>query len=100
MPKLEGEIGIAAGYGEVTQPPTLISKFIKTELRGLPADKQGLKIVGGIYESKFVGEDVMKRLAAIPSREVLLTQLAFILTQPVAGLARALQEVSKKLEIK
>ena len=96
-PKLEGEIGIAAGYGEATEPPALISKFIKTEFRGLSADRRGLKIIGGIYESKFVDGDVIGRLAAIPPREVLLTQLAFILSQPMASLARVFKEVEKKI---
>lgn len=95
VPKLEGEIGIVAGYGEVTEAPGIIAKFIR-EQGGLPAGRQGLKITGGIYESRFVDASVIKQLASIPSREVLLTQLAFILTQPVASLARALKEVEKK----
>ncbi|MDP3785227.1 MAG: 50S ribosomal protein L10 [bacterium] len=93
IPKLEGEVGVAAGYGEVTEVPRIISQFIKKE-------KEGLKILGGIYEANFVDDAMIKRLAAIPSREVLLTQLAFILSQPAAALARALQELSKKLETK
>ena len=90
IPKLEGEIGVAAGYGEVTQAPAIISQFIKKE-------KEGLKIIGGIYESKFADENIMKRLAAIPSREILLAQLAFILSQPAVGLVRVLTKVSEKL---
>ena len=89
VPKLQGEVGVVYTSGDVTEAPRAVAKFIKQE-------KEGLAILGGIYESKFVGDDVIKRLAAIPSREVLLTQLAFILTQPVASLARALQEVQKK----
>src|SRR3989344_5219438 len=50
IPKLEGEIGIVAGYGEATEAPGIISKFIKEE-RG------ALKIIGGIYESKFADEN-------------------------------------------
>lgn len=88
VPQLQGEIGVVFTSGDVTEAPRVISKFIKQE-------KDGLVILGGIYESKFVGDDVIKRLALIPSREVLLTQLAFILTQPIAGFARVLQEVSK-----
>lgn len=95
IPKLEGEVGIVAGYGEVTEAPGIISKFIKEE-RALPAGRQGLKIIGGIYENKFADAELIKRLAAAPSREALLTQLAFILSQPAAGLARVLT----KLEIK
>ena len=92
VPRLPGEVGIVYTAGsDVTEAPRVVAKFIKQE-------KEGLAILGGIYESKFVGDDVIKRLALIPSREVLLTQLAFILTQPMAGFARALQEVQKKSE--
>ncbi len=90
VPKLEGEVGVAAGYGEVTEVPRIISQFIKKE-------KEGLKILGGIYEANFVDDAMIKRLASIPSREILLTQFAFILSQPVASLARALSKVSEKL---
>jgi len=89
VPKLDGEVGLIAGSGEVTEPPRIVAKFIKEE-------KGGLTILGGVYESKFVDGDVIKRLSAIPPRETLIAQLAFMLTQPVAGLARALEEVRKK----
>ena len=88
VPRLDGEVGVVYTSGDVTEAPRVVAKFIKQE-------KEGLVVLGGIYESKFVGADVIKRLALIPSREVLLTQLAFILTQPMASFARALQEVSK-----
>ncbi|MEK9166179.1 MAG: 50S ribosomal protein L10, partial [Patescibacteria group bacterium] len=88
MPEWGGEIGVAAGYGDVTEAPRILAKFAK--------GNGELKIAGGFYEAVFRDADIMERLAAIPSRETLLTQLAFILSQPVAGLARALNEVSKK----
>ncbi|MDP3762927.1 MAG: 50S ribosomal protein L10 [bacterium] len=96
VPKLEGEVGVAAGYGEVTETPRIISQFIKKE-KPASAGGEGLKIIGGIYESKFADENIIKRLAAIPSREILLAQLAFALSQPAAGLARVLSKVSEKL---
>lgn len=89
VPTLNGEVGVVYSSGDVTEAPRVVAKFIKQE-------KEGLAILGGIYESKFVGDDVIKRLAAIPSREILLTQLAFILTQPMAGFARAVEEVRQK----
>ncbi len=89
VPKLQGEVGVVYGSGEVTEAPRIVAQFIKKE-------KEGLAILGGVYESKFVGDDIIKKLSLIPSREVLLTQLAFILTQPVASFARALDAVSKK----
>ena len=97
VPKLEGEVGVAAGYGEVTEAPRIISQFIKKDLPAGRQEKSGLKILGGIYEANFVYDAMIKRLAAIPSREILLTQLAFILSQPVASFARVLNNVSEKL---
>ena len=67
----------------------------KAEINRLQKEKEGLAILGGVYESKFVGVDMIKHLASIPSRDTLLTQLAFVLHQPVAGLARVLMEVRK-----
>src|SRR3989344_5997874 len=75
----------SAGF---TDTPALTAKFIK-------AEKEGLKIIGGIYEARYVGADIIKQLGAIPSREVLLTPVAFILSQPVRRLARVLKEVEK-----
>lgn len=92
-PKLEGEVGVAFGAGDAAELPRIVAQFIKTE-------KEGLKILGGVYESKFVGSDITNRLASIPPRDTLLTQLAFILNQPMASFARVLGEVSKKIEIK
>ena len=38
----------------------------------------------------------MKALASIPSREVLLSQIAMLLQSPIAGFARVVDAVAKK----
>lgn len=53
------------------------------------------EIKGGATEGKAVDLSVIEQLAAIPSRETLLTQLVFTLNSPIVGLARALDEISK-----
>ena len=88
VPRLQGEVGVIYTNGDTTDAPRAVTKFIKQE-------KEGLSILGGIYESQFVGDDMIKCFASIPSREILLTQLAFILNQPMARCARVLQEVLK-----
>lgn len=88
IPPLEGEVGVVSGFQDITEPPRVVAKFIKQE-------KEGLRILGGIYESKYVADDIIKRLATIPPRDTLLTQLAFIFNQPIARFARALGEISK-----
>lgn len=95
IPKFEGEVGLVVGSSvsgsDVTEAPRIIAQCIKET-------KEGLAILGGVYESKFVGSDIIKRLASIPPRDILLAQLAFILTQPAASFARVLSEVVKKVE--
>lgn len=89
---LEGEIGAVFAKGE--DGALASSKEVANFAR---KNKDMLKIIGGFWQKAWIGADEIKRLAAIPAREVLLTQLAFMLSQPVASLARALQEVEKNL---
>lgn len=89
---LEGEIGAVFAKGE--DEALASSKEVATFAR---KNKDMLKIIGGFWQKIWIDANEIKRLAAIPAKEVLLTQLAFILSQPVASLARALQEVEKKL---
>lgn len=89
--KLEGEIGAVFAKGE--DEALASSKEVAIFAR---KNRDMLKIIGGFWQKAWIGADEIKRLAAIPTREVLLTQLAFMLSQPVASLARVLSELSKK----
>lgn len=88
IPELPGEVAIA--YSE---DPTASSRevynFQKTH-------KGVLNILGGIFEGKFIGGDKMMEIATIPSREVLLSKIAFLLKSPMQRLAIAVGEVAKK----
>ncbi|MCS6997091.1 MAG: 50S ribosomal protein L10 [Casimicrobiaceae bacterium] len=50
----------------------------------------------GAYNGKLLDEAGVKALAAIPSREVLLAQLAGLLNAPIARLARVLAAVAEQ----
>ncbi|KKT41585.1 MAG: 50S ribosomal protein L10 [Candidatus Giovannonibacteria bacterium GW2011_GWA2_44_13b] len=89
--KLEGEVGVAIG-GEGEDVVLAIAKELAAFVR---KNKEMLKIIGGLWSKAWVGADEMKKLASIPPREILLTQLAFMLSQPVASLARVLKKVSE-----
>lgn len=54
-----------------------------------------LSILGGIFEGKFVSGEKMMEIATIPSREVLLSKIAFLLKSPMQRLAIAVNEVAK-----
>ncbi len=87
MPNLEGEVAIAYGEDAIA-PAREIFNFQKT-------NKVPLNILGGVYEGKFVDGVYMKELATIPSREVLLSKIAFLLKSPMQRLAIAVNEVAK-----
>ena len=57
-------------------------------------DKLVLK--GGAYAGKALDVEGVKALANIPSREVLLSQIAMLLQSPITSLARVVDAVAKK----
>lgn len=87
MPELPGEVAIAYSSDE-TASPREIYNFQKTH-------KGMLSILGGIFEGKFVDGAYMTEIATIPSKEVLLSKLAFLMKSPMQRLAIAFSEVAK-----
>lgn len=88
VPELGGEVAIAYSKDAISSPREIYN-FQKTH-------KGMLNILGGIFEGKFVDSAYMMELATIPSREVLLSKLAFLLKSPMQRLALAVNEVAKK----
>ncbi len=88
IPELSGEVAMALSKDE-TASSREIYNFQK-------AHKGILEILGGIFEGKFVGKEKMIEIATIPSREVLLSKIAFLLKSPMQRLAIAVNEVAKK----
>ena len=88
MPELSGEVAIAYSSDPVASARGVHNFGVAH--RGL------LKILGGIFEGKFVGAERMREIATIPTREVLLSKLAFLLQSPMQRLAIAVSEVAKK----
>ena len=88
LPELTGEVAVA--YGEdLIAPAREVYNFQKTH-------KGFLNILGGIFEGKFVDSAKMMEIATVPSREVSLSKLAFLLKAPMQKLAIGLSEVAKK----
>jgi len=88
IPELNGEVAIAYSKDELAGPREIYN-FQKTH-------KGVINILGGIFERKFVGGAKMMELAVIPTKEVLLSKLAFLLKSPIQRLAVAVNEVGKK----
>ena len=88
IPELAGEVAIAYSKDAIASPREIYN-FQKTH-------KGVLSILGGIFGGKFVDGAYMTEIATIPSREVLLSKIAFLLKSPMQRLALAVNEVSKK----
>lgn len=89
VPEPAGEVAIAYSKDEISSPREVYN-FQKAN-KGVV-----LSILGGIFQGKFTSAEKMIELATIPTREVLLSKLAFLLKSPMQRLAIAVNEVGKK----
>ncbi len=88
IPELSGEVAMVYSKDQ-TASAREVFNFQKNH-KGI------LEILGGIFEGKFVGKEKMMEIATIPSREVLLSKIAFLLKSPLQRLAIVVNEVAKK----
>ena len=88
LPALEGEIAIAAST-DLLAPARAVYEFQKTH-------KEQVSLVGGIFEGSYKDQASMMTIATIPPREVLLSQIAYLLKSPMQRLAIAVNEVAKQ----
>ncbi|MEI6352463.1 MAG: 50S ribosomal protein L10 [Candidatus Nomurabacteria bacterium] len=87
-PEIEVEMAVIAG-SDLLAPARIANDFAK-EHKGV------FSIMGGIFDGVFKDEKSMMEIATIPSREVLLSQIAFLLKSPMQRLAIGVNEVAKK----
>ncbi len=88
LPELNGELALVFGV-DALLPAREVYEFEKKF-------KDKVSIIGGVFEGEFKDKASMKAIATIPSREVLLSQIAFLLKSPLQRLAIAVSEVAKK----
>ena len=81
---LEGPTGLVFGYEDAVTPAKILSDFAR-EHEQRPAFKIGL------MDKKVLEPAQIARLANLPPREQLLSELAGLMQAPVAALASALQ---------
>lgn len=81
--KLEGEIGIALGFGDQVAPAKILVKFAK--------EHETFKILAALLAGRTLGASEVLALAKLPNREVLLAQVLGAMQGPIKGLAIVLQ---------
>ncbi len=88
--EFQGQLGVVFSPKDIVETAGAVYKFSKEK-------KDGLKILGGLElkaKKFFVGADV-KRIGQLPSREVLLGQLAAMLTIPIKKFMFILNQKAK-----
>lgn len=80
---LQGELGVALGYGDEVNAAKALVKFGK--------ENDTFKVVAGILGSRILQSQDVVALAKLPPREVLLAQVVGAMSGPIRGLATALQ---------
>ncbi len=84
---LEGPSAIAISTEDATAPARILAKFAKNA----PA----LEIKAGVVEGTFYDANGMKAVAAVPSREELLSKLLGSLQSPMANFARVISQIAE-----
>ena len=82
-PYLEGPTAIAYGYDEPVMPVKLLVKFAK--------ENDHLSIKAGALEGDVLGENDLRRIAELPSKEVLLSKTLGCFQAPLRGFLSVLQ---------
>ena len=87
---LEGPVSIAFGYDDATAPARILNDFAK--------DHNKLELKAGIVEGKLFDTAEVKKLATIPSKEVLIAKLLGSIKAPLSNLAYLLSAIADKKE--
>jgi large subunit ribosomal protein L10 len=87
---LSGPTAIAFSREDAVAPAKILNDFAKKN--------EALEIKGGVVEGRVVDVDQIKALAALPSREGLLSMLLSVLQAPMRNFALAVKAVAEKNE--
>lgn len=83
-----GQLALVLGIEDEIAPARIANTFAKTH--------ETFKILGGIFENRFIAKEKVLELAAIPPRNELLGRLVGSIYSPVSSFVRALDQISKK----
>ena len=86
---LKGHTSIIISYKDMIATAKVLKNIIK--------EFDVLKVKAGILDGRLISAEEVDKLANLPSREVLLTQLAFGLISPMSALVNLLNNLPQKL---
>ena len=83
-----GQLAVVFGIEDEIAPARLANEFAKKH--------ENFKILGGIFEKRFIDRTKVLELASIPSRNELLGRLVGSIQSPVASFVRVLNKIAEK----
>ena len=87
--KLEGQVALVFGFSDEIKPARITHQF--------SLSNGNLKILGGIFEDKFIDSDQIIALAQLSSKEELYTRVVRTIVSPISGFVNVLQANIKGL---
>ena len=88
LPDLPGEVAIAWSETDATSPARGVYEHTKKH--------EGLSILGGVFEAKYLDQEGMKAIATIPPLPVLRGMFVNVINSPIQGMVIALDAIAKK----
>ncbi|MEK7562359.1 MAG: 50S ribosomal protein L10 [Patescibacteria group bacterium] len=82
---IPGQLALVFGFEDEVAPAKIANNFAKTQ--------KNFKILGGIFENRFIARDRVLELAAIPTRNELLGRLVGSIYSPVTSFVRVLDKI-------
>ena len=87
---IPGQLALVFGVEDEIAPARIANEFAKKQ--------ENFKILGGIFESRFIDRERVLALANIPTREVLLGRLVGSIASPMANFARVIDKIRESKE--
>lgn len=87
--KLKGPIGVVLMYGDPAAATKSLLEFAK--------DKENFKVTAGVFEQKALTPAELKEIADLPSREVMLAQIAGLIQTPAQNIVNLMSAIPRQL---
>jgi len=94
--QLEGPVVALYANGEEYAPLKVVNNFAKQFAKD--QSNSSFKFLGAWYEKKWHDGAYVTELANVPSKEELLSKLAYLLNYPLQSFAATLDQIAKKQE--
>lgn len=87
---IPGQLALVLGIEDEIAPARIANNFAKTQ--------ENFKILGGIFEKRFIDKSKVLELALIPSRNELLGRLVGSIASPMSSFVRVLDKIRESKE--